>query len=106
MPFLHLDQTPHRIAGAANFQVINIAPVMMLRVTIPPRTHLPAHAHENFQMGYVLAGSGSLTIGDESARVSPGMAYTIPANILHDLRTEDEPLELLDIYYPPKEDRV
>jgi quercetin dioxygenase-like cupin family protein len=106
MPFLHLDQTPHRTAGAANFQVINIAPVMMLRVTIPPHTQLPAHAHENFQMGYVLAGSGSLTIGDESARVSPGMAYTIPANILHDLRTEDEPLELLDIYYPPKEDRV
>jgi len=79
---------------------------MMLHLVIPPDVDLPEHEHDNFQMGYVLSGSATLTIGSERIQVSAGMAYTIPANVPHGLQTHGASLELLDIYYPPKEDRL
>ena len=106
MAFLHPEDMPERRVGPVSYRIASAEPVMMLHLTIPPDTYLPAHAHENFQLGYVLSGSATLSIGGETARVGPGMAYTIPANVPHDLQTGDEPLELLDIYYPPKGDRL
>lgn len=106
MPIIDLEQLPLKTSGGASFQTICVEPVMMLRVLIPPHTRLPPHAHENFQMGYVLAGSCVMTIGGKRSTMSCGRAYTIPSQALHDLETDAEPLELLDIYYPPKGDRA
>ena len=106
MTFIHTEDMAKRVLGPVTYHIVSAGPVMVLRLMIPPNTTLPEHAHENYQMGYVLSGSGAFMIGGEYARLSSGMAYTIPANVLHDLRTLDEPLELLDIYYPPKEDRL
>lgn len=97
---------PERKAGPVTYRTISAGPVMMLYLTIPPHTSLPPHTHENFQMGYVLSGSVSLTIGEERATFQPGMAYTIPEQVSHDLQTQEETVEMLDIYYPPKSDRL
>lgn len=105
MPVIDESTLPEKTAGPVTYRVLSTGPVMMLHLVIPENTILPEHEHENFQLGYVLSGTGVLIIGGESIAVSRGKAYTIPAHVPHALETGDESLEMLDIYYPPKEDR-
>ncbi|MFQ5341081.1 MAG: cupin domain-containing protein [Anaerolineae bacterium] len=106
MTVINIRDMPQRTIGPVTYHIVSAEPVMMLHLIIPANTNLPEHEHENFQMGYVLSGSGSLAIGSEQTPVSQGMAYIIPEHVPHSLQTGDEPLELLDIYYPPKDDRL
>ncbi len=106
MSIINVEDLPVRTVGPVTYRIVSAGPVMMLYLIVPPNTNLPEHKHENFQMGYVLSGSGSLTIGRKQAKVSQGMAYTISENVPHGLQTNSEPLELLDVYYPPKSDRL
>lgn len=42
------------------------------------------HIHETHdEIGYVLAGSGSVTVGDETRPVRPGDVWVIPSNTPH-----------------------
>jgi len=63
------------------------------------------HAHDEEQMGLVLAGEVELGIGDEKRLCGPGVAYHIPAGMPHSFRVvSDTYAEILDIFSPPKEE--
>lgn len=102
---INVEDLPERMAGPVTYRILSTEPIMMLHLIIPPNVHLPEHAHDNFQMGYILSGSALLTIGGEESQVRQGMAYVIPANVPHGLQTHGDSLEMLDVYYPPRGDR-
>jgi len=59
------------------------------------------HVHVTHdEIAYVLAGSGTVTIGDETREVRPGDVWIIPANTPHSGDFGDEPVELLFISSP------
>ena len=73
----------------------------------PFRRHIhPGHD----EIGYVLAGSGSVTIGHETKEVVPGDVWVIPANTPHSAEFGDEPVRVLfvsaPIDDPDNQDRV
>ena len=73
----------------------------------PFRQHVhPGHD----EIGYVLAGSGSVTVGDVTRPVNPGDVWIIPANTVHSAEFGDEPVRVLfvssPIDDPDNQDRV
>jgi quercetin dioxygenase-like cupin family protein len=63
----------------------------------PFQTHVHV-THD--EIGYVLSGSGSVTVGDVTRPVRPGDVWVIPANTPHSGQFEDEPVEVLFISSP------
>lgn len=63
----------------------------------PFRKHLHV-SHD--EIGYVLAGSGSVTVGEVTRPVKPGDVWIIPANTPHSGEFVDEPVEVLFISSP------
>ena len=63
----------------------------------PFRKHLHV-SHD--EIGYVLSGSGSLTVGDVTRPVKAGDVFIIPANTPHSGEFMDEPVEVIFISSP------
>ena len=51
---------------------------------IPPG-RAPNHFHLYDEVGYILAGEGAFHVGDESAPLSPGSCFHLPARLVHSL---------------------
>lgn len=49
---------------------------------IPPGVKIPPHSHKA-QFGFVIEGSMTLTIGDQTHQLKSGDSYFIPENITH-----------------------
>jgi quercetin dioxygenase-like cupin family protein len=69
------------------------------------------HVHVTHdEIAYVLAGSGSVTVGEVTREVRPGDVWIIPANVPHSAEFGDEPVEVLfvssPIDDPDNQDRV
>lgn len=63
------------------------------------------HAHDNEQIGIVLAGQIELTIDQDTRTCQKGDAYYIPPNVQHGFQVlGDEQAELLEVFAPPKEE--
>ena len=59
------------------------------------------HVHVSHdEIGYVLQGSGKVTVGDVVREVKPGDVWVIPANTPHAGEFESEPVEVLFISSP------
>ena len=59
------------------------------------------HVHVTHdEIGYVLAGTGSVTVGDQTHPVRPGDVWVIPANTPHSAEFSDEPVRVLFVSSP------
>lgn len=61
---------------------------------------IDTHVHqEEIETAYVLAGEGTLTVGNEQASLKSGMGVTIPAGLAHSLRnTGQTEMELFAVH--------
>lgn len=78
--------------------------IMLSWVTIEPESEVPLHQHPHEQVGFVLEGELELTIGEETRRLKPGDAYTIPPELPHAARTGAIGCLVIDVFSPPRED--
>ena len=62
------------------------------------------HAHENEQLGIVLAGSMSFRVGDEVQELGPGDTWTIPSNTQHEATAGPDGAVVIDVFSPPRDD--
>lgn len=77
--------------------------VMISLVTIEPGAAVPLHDHPNEQMGYVVEGIVTMTIGDDTRDLGPGAAYRAPGGVPHGA-TSDAGCIVLDVFSPPRAD--
>jgi len=77
--------------------------MMLIEVTLVPGTVVPMHTHPHEQTGYVVSGRMRLQIGDEALDLDPGDAYMIPGGAEHEA-TALEPLVIVDVFSPPREE--
>jgi quercetin dioxygenase-like cupin family protein len=77
--------------------------MMLIEVTLEPGTVVPMHTHPHEQTGYVVSGRMRLQIGDETLDLDPGDAYMIPGGHEHEA-TALEPLLIIDVFSPPREE--
>ncbi len=80
--------------------------LMLSYVTIQPHNPIPPlHSHPHEQMGMVLEGEVTLTIGQETRQLKKGDAFWVPPNTLHGLAASNEqPAVVLDVFTPPREE--
>jgi quercetin dioxygenase-like cupin family protein len=82
--------------------------VMMAIVTIPAgQPTEPFHEHPNEQVGIVLEGEVTLTIGDKTRKLKKGDAYIAPPNVPHGLSAPSKSeIRMLEVFCPPREDLI
>ena len=85
-------------------QAITGTQLMAIWVAFDPFFEVPTHRHPHEQMGIVLDGRLTLTIGDETRTLGPGEAYAIPPDVPHGATTAAEGCAVVDIFTPPRDD--
>ena len=73
-------------------------------VELPPNSVVAAHQHPNEQIGIVLQGSMTFTIGGEARLIRAGDTYNIPGSVLHDAVTGPDGAVVVDVFSPVRAD--
>lgn len=73
-------------------------------VELSPDSIVPGHRHENEQMGMVITGSVTFTIGDETRELGPGGTWRIPSDEPHQVSVGPAGATVIDIFAPIRAD--
>jgi quercetin dioxygenase-like cupin family protein len=73
-------------------------------VELAPDSIVPGHRHENEQLGMVITGSVTFTIGDETRELGPGGTWRIPSDTPHQVTTGPNGAVVIDIFAPTRRD--
>ncbi len=95
---------PLPIWNGVNGRAVEGANITMAVVELEPKAVVPEHQHPNEQLGLVLLGSLTFTIGGERRDLVPGDTYVIPGNVPHDVVTGPSGAVVLDVFSPVRAD--
>ncbi len=95
---------PHQIWDGVVGRVVHGDRVTLSVVELDADCFIPAHDHENEQVGMIVLGSLTFRVGDETRELRPGGTWRIPPNVPHDVRTGAEGAVVLEVFSPPRQD--
>jgi quercetin dioxygenase-like cupin family protein len=98
------DLAPLPIWNGVLGRAVQGANITMGVLELAPNSVVPEHHHPNEQLGVVLKGSMTFTIGSERRDLAPGDMYTIPANMPHGVVTGPEGAVVIDVFSPVRAD--
>lgn len=103
--FYDVDSLPG-FAPLAGIQMNVLAGARMMAnwVRLEPGAEVPDHEHPHEQLGLVIEGEIDMTIGGETRRVGPGVAYVVPGGVRHAGVGGPNGCLVLDIFSPPRAD--
>jgi quercetin dioxygenase-like cupin family protein len=78
--------------------------VTLTLLELEPDCVVPEHSHENEQVGILIDGMVTFTIGDETKEVVPGGTWRILANVPHSVVTGPEGAVLVEVFSPIRDD--
>ena len=73
-------------------------------VELAPDAVVPGHQHAAEQLGMVVEGSVTFTIGDERRELGPGGTWRIPSNVPHQVTTGPAGATVIDVFNPVRSD--
>jgi quercetin dioxygenase-like cupin family protein len=73
-------------------------------VDLDSQTQLPNHSHPHEQVGIILEGKLEFTIDGQTRILAPGDVYTIPGNVEHEAKTLEQPVKVMDVFSPVREE--
>jgi unsaturated pyranuronate lyase len=73
-------------------------------VELDPSSLVPEHHHASEQLGFVVSGSLTFRVGDETRTLGPGETWSIPSDVPHEARAGAEGAVVLDVFAPPRDD--
>ena len=77
---------------------------MLSVVELEPGAIVPLHQHEHEQLGLVLSGEITMTIGGADHVCTPDVAYQIPGGVEHGGRAGPDGCRVIDVFIPVRED--
>jgi quercetin dioxygenase-like cupin family protein len=93
-----------RIWEGVHGRVVQGERLTMAVVELEPGGVLPEHSHHQEQMGVVLVGSMTFTIGGETRELHPGETYWIPSGVPHSGSVGVEGATVVDVFSPTRVD--
>jgi unsaturated pyranuronate lyase len=78
--------------------------MMLSVVELAPHAVVEPHSHPHEQMGLLLEGELTFTIGGQTRTLRPGEMWRIPGGIVHGCVAGDQPAKALDVFQPVRED--
>ena len=95
---------PQRLWEGIAGRVVHGERITLGVVELEPGIHLPEHSHEHEQLGLVLRGSLTFTVGDETRRLGPGATWAIPSGVAHSADVGPEGAVVIDVFNPTRDD--
>ncbi len=78
--------------------------IMLVVVDLDANASVPSHSHPHEQAGMVLEGEIEFTIAGETRLVHTGDLYMLPGDVPHSVIVGPNPVRLLDIFTPVREE--
>lgn len=78
--------------------------ITLALVELAPDSVVPGHRHENEQLGMVITGRVTFTIGDETRELGPGGTWRIPSDTAHQVSVGPDGAVVVDIFAPTRVD--
>ncbi|MCI0360684.1 MAG: cupin domain-containing protein [Planctomycetaceae bacterium] len=78
--------------------------LMLSVVELAPRAVVELHSHPHEQMGLLLEGELTFTIGGVTKTLRPGEMWRIPGGVVHGCVAGEEPAKALDVFCPVREE--
>src|SRR5215204_5892003 len=78
--------------------------MLMSLVDLPAHSVVPLHSHPHEQVGIMVMGEATFTVGGEKRLVKTGEMWVIPGGVEHRVEAGDQPARALDIFSPVRED--
>jgi quercetin dioxygenase-like cupin family protein len=95
---------PREIWDGVLARLIEAEGLTLAVVEIRPGQRVPEHAHHNEQLGFVIGGSVTFTIGAETRSLGPGGTWRIPANVPHRVEVGPDGAIVAEAYAPARAD--
>lgn len=78
--------------------------ITMALVELAADSIVPEHRHENEQLGMVVTGELTFTIGDETRALGPGGTWCIPSMVPHQVSVGPAGAVCIDVFAPTRAD--
>jgi len=98
------ELSPHTIFPGVHIRTCAADKMMMSLVDMEPHAVVEEHSHPHEQVGMLLAGRATFYIGDEQKTLTAGELYRIPGNVRHKVIALEEPVRVLDLFHPVREE--
>ncbi len=98
------DCPEHEIFPGVRIRTSWLERVMTSIVTFEPGSIVLDHSHPHEQMGIIISGRVSFTIGGQTQELGPGELYRIPSNIVHRVEAIGGPAVAFDVFAPARDD--
>jgi quercetin dioxygenase-like cupin family protein len=95
---------PKLIWDEVSARIVQGDRITMAVVELSSSAGVPEHRHENEQIGLVIQGSVTITVGEETKWLGPGGTYRISSNTPHRLIVEEGGAVVVDVFSPPRAD--
>ncbi len=94
----------HTIFPGVRIRTCAAERMMMSFVDLDPGAVVEEHSHPHEQVGMILKGRATFFVGGEEKTLGPGDMYRAPGGVKHRVVALDEPVQVLDIFYPVREE--
>ena len=78
--------------------------ITLALLELAPDSVVPGHHHENEQLGMVITGSVTFTVGDETRELGPGGTWRIPSGTHHQVVSGPKGAVVVDVFSPTRSD--
>ena len=95
---------PKEIWDGVVSRAIHGTRVTVALIELDPGALVPEHSHDNEQLGFLVHGSLTFTIGGETGEVLPGGSWNIAANVPHSVVVGPEGAVLVEVFAPRRDD--
>ncbi|HVO40364.1 MAG TPA: cupin domain-containing protein [Spirochaetia bacterium] len=94
-----------RVPGVRQKTLVYGSRTMMVEFLLARGSTLPFHSHPHEQIGYLVGGAMTLTIGGERHEVRPGDAWCIPGGVEHGAEAHEDTIAV-EVFTPVREDYI
>jgi quercetin dioxygenase-like cupin family protein len=98
------DTRPYRVWDGVKARAVDGERITMALVDLAPNSVVAEHKHENEQLGFVIGGSLTFTIGGETRELIRGDTYVIGANVPHQASAGPDGCVVVDVFSPIRAD--
>jgi quercetin dioxygenase-like cupin family protein len=95
---------PHRIWDGVAGRVVEGSESTLAVIELDAGGVVPEHSHANEQLGVLVSGSLTFTIGGETRELRPGGMWRIAPDVPHDVRVGPEGAVVVESFAPRRAD--
>lgn len=104
-PLDHVARLPVRaVWDGVTARAVDGERITMALVELEADAVVPEHRHENEQLGMLIRGRLTFTVGDTARDLEPGGTWCIPSDVPHSVRVGPDGATVVDIFAPVRAD--